>query len=284
VRPPSAANLLGARGPEPAAPAAGFSEAGPFTARVPGVTQRFDLGVHYFLRREYREAVRYFQEAVREEPADAAAWSYYGIALAHLGRAGEAEAALARAIALSPENPEAWFHLGVARSLREEWPEAASAYRHTVALTPDDMVAWHRLGVALAESGDEVAASAAFERALVLSREVAPGAAGPPPASRIRDDHLAETGEREGAREAKSWLDLALSLLSLGDEEEAVAAYERAYTLDPERAQHSLFRPMLRLLTAVQGGPEPEETPVPLAPEPAVPERPRPNYRRPEVG
>ena len=33
--------------------------------------------------------------------------------------------------------------------------------------------------------------------------------------------------------EAQSWLDLALRLLSLGEEQEAVAAYERAYTLRP---------------------------------------------------
>jgi tetratricopeptide (TPR) repeat protein len=248
------------------------------------VTQRFDLGIHYFLRREYREAARYFQEVVRDSPADGVAWSYFGITLSHLGRAGEAEAALARAIALAPGNAEAWFHLGVARSLREEWPEAVSAYRHAVALTPDDMVAWHRLGVALAESGEEVAASAAFERALVLSREVVTTGPVPPLSSRMRDDHVVETGEREGSREAKSWLDLALSLLSLGDEEEAVAAYERAYTLDPERAQHSLFRPMLRLLTAVQGGPDLDEAPGPVPPVPSTPERPRPRDRRPEVG
>jgi Flp pilus assembly protein TadD len=249
------------------------------------VTQQFDLGVHYFLRREYAEAIRAFREAIRENPSDGGAWSYLGISLAHLGRGPEAEAALARAIALAPQNPEAWFHLGVARSLREEWSEAATAYRHAVALSPDDMVAWHRLGVALAESGEEVAAAAAFERALVLSREVtSSGESAPAPSARVRDDHVVETGEREGTREAKSWLDLALSLLSLGDEEEAIAAYERAYTLDPERAQHSLFRPMLRLLTAVQGGPEPDVSPRPLSPAPGGPERPRPDRRRPEVG
>lgn len=246
------------------------------------MNQTFDIAVHYLLRREYSDAVRSFRDVVRDEPTNAAAWSYYGIALAHLGRASEAEAALARAVALAPRNPEAWFHLGVARSLREEWGEAASAYRRAVALVPDDMVAWHRLGVALAESGDEVAASAAFERALVLSREV-PSSDAPEPAVRQRmDDHVQETGEREGAREAKSWLDLALSLLSLGDEEEAIAAYERAYTLDPERAQHSLFYPMLRLLTAVQGGPE-EAAPGPGAPERPDGSRPRPPIHRPEV-
>jgi tetratricopeptide (TPR) repeat protein len=127
------------------------------------------------------------------------------------------------------------------------------------------VVAWHRLGVALAESGDESAASAAFERALVLSREVGPNEKGTVPRTvHHLDDHEEEPGAREGAREAKSWLDLALSLLSLGDQEEAIAAYERAYTLDPARARASLFRPMLRLVTAVAGG---TPSPVPARPE-----------------
>jgi Flp pilus assembly protein TadD len=260
------------------------------------VTHRFDIAVHYFLRREYENAATVFREVVAERPADPAAWAYYGISLTHLGRAAEAEGALSRAIALSPENSEAWFHLGVARSLRDEWASAAQAYRHAVALSPSDMVAWHRLGVALAESGDEPSASVAFERALVLSREVSsveesleaemeelPRPVAPPAAVPELDDHITETGEREGAREAKSWLDLALSLLSLGDEEEAVAAYERAYTLDPERASRSLFRPMLRLVTAVQDESAEAENPFPNDPR-RPPEGPRRSPPRPEVG
>jgi tetratricopeptide (TPR) repeat protein len=261
------------------------------------VTHRFDVAVHYFLRRDYERAAAELRDVVREQPANATAWAYFGISLAHLGRAADAEGALSRAIALSPDNAEAWFHLGVARSLRDEWGSAAQAYQRTVALAPDDMVAWHRLGVALAESGDEPSASVAFERALVLSREVVPSGGAteveeaptaptppsPPSRSEDTDDHLEETGEREGAREAKSWLDLALSLLSLGDEEEAVAAYERAYTLDPERARRSLFRPMLRLVTAVQEGSEEAATPWPNEPggRPEAPRRPPP---RPEIG
>jgi tetratricopeptide (TPR) repeat protein len=247
--------------------------------------QLFRLGVQHLLKKEYDRAAAAFGEVVRESPQDGAAWSNYGLALTHLGKAAEAELALSRAIALVPKNGEAWFHLGVARALREEWGDAASAYRRAVALEPNDLVAWHRLGVALAECGEEPAASVALERALVLSRELptASGASARTSAGRT-DDHSQEGGEREGSREAKSWLDLALSLLALGDEDEAIAAYERAYTLDPDRATHSLFRPMLRLLTAVG-----EETPAALPdslPPPDGPERPeavRPP-RRPEVG
>jgi tetratricopeptide (TPR) repeat protein len=251
-----------------------------------GMTQQFRVGVQHLLRKEYDLAAAAFGELVRENPADGRAWSNYGLALTHLGKAAEAELALSKAVALAPRDGEAWFHLGVARALRDEWPDAASAYRRAVALDPGDMVAWHRLGVALAEAGEEPAAAVAFERALVLSRDVASASSGAARAHSSRaDDHSDEGGEREGAREAKSWLDLALSLLALGDEDEAVAAYERAFTLDPERAARSLFRPMLKLLTAV-GDESPPTEALEAVSRPGGPERPeavRPPPR-PEVG
>jgi len=228
------------------------------------VPHALDLGIARYLRHQYEEAAASFREVLRADPGHAAAWSFYGMALAHLGRAADAEAALSKAVELAPQNGEAWFHLGVARGLREEWADAASAYRRAVAIAPNDVVAWHRLGVACAESGDESSASAAFERALVLSRDVPSAETAPPPRPvSLLDDHVTEPGEREGGREAKSWLDLALSLLSLGDQEEAIAAYERAYTLDPARARASLFRPMLRLVTTVGSEPAPPPPPRP---------------------
>jgi Flp pilus assembly protein TadD len=244
------------------------------------VVQRFDTGVRHLRAREYGPAADDFLAVVKERPTDPAAWSNYGVALAHLGRGSDAETALSKAVAMAPRNEDAWFHLGVARGLRGEWEEAARAYQRAVGLAPNDMVAWHRLGVALAESGDETGASAAFERALVLSREVPPN-----PESQVSlpphriDDHADESGEREGAREAKSWLDLALSLLSLGDEEEAIAAYERARTLDAERAERSLFKPMLRLMTAVSGDLTPMDEVGPERPETRRPPLPRPEIR-----
>ena len=253
------------------------------------MSQQFDLGVHYFLKGDHQRAARAFHDVLLDDPHNPKAWAYLGISLSHLGRAPEAEAALSKAISLAPQNSEAWFHLGVARSLRQEWPEAVSAYRHAVALVPDDLVAWHRLGVALSESGDEEAAGAAFERALVLSRETGTSPLEEPAAPDGADAHLTETGERETGREAQSWIDLALSLLSLGEEEEAIAAYERAYTIDPRRAGGSLFRPMLQLLSAASGQPE-EEPPATEADRPEGP--PEPEYRprpirptdRPEIG
>jgi cytochrome c-type biogenesis protein CcmH/NrfG len=244
------------------------------------VTEGFDRGLDLARSGAYRDAARAFQDVLRENPENGRAWSYLGMSLAHLGEGALAESALARAIRLEPEDGEAWFHLGVARSLRREWSEAASAYRRATGLAPDDLVAWHRLGVALAESGDSDGATVAFERALVLSRETGRPVPTDLPAlaDEDADPHATEPGAREDAREAESWLRLALNLLSLGDEEEAVAAYERAYTIDPERASRSLFRPMLRLMVAAEGRPIDDSEPAmgPIGDRPQGPRRPRP--------
>ncbi len=251
------------------------------------MTREFDVGLELFARKEYARASKVFEEVLLGDPHHARAWSYLGISLAHMGRAPEAEKALQRAIQIAPTNGECWFHLGVAQTLEADWPRAAETLRHAAALMPTDLAAWHRLGVALAESGDVEGSTAAFERALILSRETGVLDRAVRPRRGPGDDHLAEPGEREGPKEAESWISLALSLLTLGDVEEAVAAYERGYSVDPDRARHSMFRPMLKLLSATSeghgeelpGGRAFEEAPVspirpPQRPAPADPDGP----------
>lgn len=221
------------------------------------MTRGFDVGLELFGRRQYARAAKAFEEALLGDPHHARAWSYLGISLAHMGRAPAAGEALRRALELAPGNAEGWFHLGVAHCLEGHWADAAEALRRAVALLPGDMAAWHRLGVALAEAGDREGSAAAFERALILSRETGHGDRFGRASRSSEDDHLAEPGQREGPKEAESWISLALSLLTLGDVEEAVAAYERGYSVDPDRARHSMFRPMLKLLSATsEGSPE----------------------------
>jgi tetratricopeptide (TPR) repeat protein len=247
------------------------------------VTREFDVGLELFARKEYSRATRVFEEVLLGDPHHARAWSYLGISLAHMGRAPEAEQALQRALQLAPSNGECWFHLGIAQTLEADWPRAADTFRHAAALLPRDMAAWHRLGVALAESGDIEGSAAAFERALILSRET--GSLERPlrhPHGSV-DDHLAEPGEREGPKEAESWISLALSLLTLGDVEEAVAAYERGYSVDPDRARHSMFRPMLKLLSATSNASAEElvgDRPLEGAPVSPVRAAPRPGTSR----
>jgi tetratricopeptide (TPR) repeat protein len=57
-------------------------------------------------------ALRQAERALKADPGSADAEHARGLALAHLGRARDAEAALARAAELFPENPWPWFDLG----------------------------------------------------------------------------------------------------------------------------------------------------------------------------
>ena len=238
----------------------------------------FAVGRRLFVQKEFSRAVKAFHEALVSDPQNPRVWSYLGMSLAHSGRAVEAEQALQRAVAISPQNAEGWFHLGVARGLEAKWAEAAEAYRRAVAILPDDLAVWHRLGVALAEAGDEAGSAAAFERALILSRDDGDARRPERRVSGPVDNHVVEPGERAGPKEVDSWLSLALSLLALGEVEEAVAAYEKGYSIDPERARRSLFRPMLVLLTAAAGSPT---DPGPDGPVPDRPTSPTPPPHRP---
>ncbi|MFZ0830189.1 MAG: tetratricopeptide repeat protein [Thermoplasmata archaeon] len=256
------------------------------------MTREFDVGLELFARKEYARAAKAFEEVLFGDPHHARAWSYLGISLAHMGRAGDAEQALQRAIQIAPSNGECWFHLGVAQGLEADWARAAETLRHAAALMPSDMAAWHRLGVALAEAGDIEGSAAAFERALILSRDTGAVERSIHHLRGSSDDHLSEPGQREGPKEAESWISLALSLLTLGDVEEAVAAYERGYSVDPDRARHSMFRPMLKLLSATSDGPSEslpggrafEETPVSPIRPPQRPPTPDPNTPLAGVG
>ena len=249
------------------------------------MTRKFDLAIRLTVEGLDENAVSMFRAVVEDEPQNSSAWSYLGMCLAHLGRGDLAEEALSRAIALRPQNPVLVPSGRCAGAPPRMAPGRVGLIERAVALQPNDMVAWHRLGVALAESGDETGAVTAFERALVLSRETGQDPRDRPPHRAVPDRHDEEVSEQEGFAETKTWLDLALSLLSLGEEEAAVAAYDRAYTLDPDRARQSLFRPMLELVTAASGPPTDDSAPP--APRPATPHpnAPRPaEPPRPEVG
>jgi tetratricopeptide (TPR) repeat protein len=61
------------------------------------------IGTSHYLLREYNEAVEVLKETIRSYPHHA--WAHYRLAaaLGQLGRAGEAQVALQKAIAIAPK-------------------------------------------------------------------------------------------------------------------------------------------------------------------------------------
>ena len=89
-----------------------------------------------------------------------------GQALAHLGRAEDAEAAFHQAVTHDPHLAEAWLALGQLAAQNADWPTAANHAQQTLNLRFDLGAAHHLLGAARQALGQPAAAFAALEQAL----------------------------------------------------------------------------------------------------------------------
>lgn len=98
-----------------------------------------------------------------EDPQGVNAWA---LALSEAGRQTEAQAALARALALDPENAPAMELQGLVALRRESFAEARDRSRAALGLNPDLPRAWNNLGVALYQLGDVDGALDAWQHAV----------------------------------------------------------------------------------------------------------------------
>ncbi len=125
-------------------------------ARIGG---RSDLGVAFIGR------------AVRARPEVAHYYIDLGQALAELGHAEEARAALQVAVLREPDDPRA--HVALATTLERlgRFDEAIASRRTATSLAPDDAQSWHQLGALLGRLGRLAEAEAAFRRTVALLPE-----------------------------------------------------------------------------------------------------------------
>lgn len=110
----------------------------------------------------------------REQPENAEANYYYGIALWKRARSTDtkdlkpAEALLKKAVALDPAFADAYLQLGIVRSDNGDFDGAMAAYQKAVELSPALTEGHHRLALAYKRLGDETRAQqelAAYEGA-----------------------------------------------------------------------------------------------------------------------
>jgi tetratricopeptide (TPR) repeat protein len=207
----------------------------------------------HFEAREYAEAIRIYQQLVREEPDDAGLRASLAGALGAAGRPDEALAQLEQAIALEPANPEAWHNRGVIREARGEREAAIQDYETALRFAPDYVAsrkALARLRGGAAPAGEQPAtpnerlAAALVERA----REAA-----------LRGDYAGamatlDEAERIAPRLARVPHYRANVAHLMGDRAGAIAALERALALEPE---NPLFRTNLERLQREREGAPP---------------------------
>ena len=127
------------------------------------------LGMVYYLRRQYDEAIAECQKGVALNPNSAEANFRYGHALRYAGRFDEAIPVIKKAIRLNPITPMAYINnLGWAYGLSGQYEKAISTWNSAIKRNPDYFFAY--LGLALVHqlSGNEVKAREAAAEVMRL--------------------------------------------------------------------------------------------------------------------
>jgi len=132
---------------------------------------RNDYGVELAALGRDDDARAVFQEALRADPADWAAYFNLGRISYQEKKYPEAEKWLRQAMALNDNAPDVYLSLGLVELRSNRVPESLASMRRAVELRPNDPTYLFAYGVVLAQTGDCVSARAQLRAAL----EVRPG-------------------------------------------------------------------------------------------------------------
>lgn len=105
------------------------------------------LGYLHTQRKEYVEADRYFQLALRLNP-DASAWFNLGFMRDQQGHKAQAIDAFQEAVRLDPKLDRAWYGLGMAQASLGQHEAAVASLEQAGFLEPRNAPIWYALGMA----------------------------------------------------------------------------------------------------------------------------------------
>jgi len=122
---------------------------------------------------QWPEVLSFTQKWHVENPADAKALFYQGVALAATGRFAEAETAYRHALKLDPTDSKGWNNLAaVLFDALNQPAEGAKCLAHSLKLDPGNKLGWANLASMNGQLGRHVQARVCAERALDLDPQM----------------------------------------------------------------------------------------------------------------
>ncbi len=141
-------------------------ESGPVISTVPESAQsQLVRGVEHYRRREYDQAILFFEAAIEATHDFADAHYHLGLALYQLGRFEDAADAFGMALCFAPTLSRAQLALAHAENMQGKSVQALSTLELLLE-RESDVDAWNLRGTLLLERGDVTAAIASFEAAV----------------------------------------------------------------------------------------------------------------------
>jgi tetratricopeptide (TPR) repeat protein len=174
---------------------------------VPAVNEELQSAIERQKQGEVAAALAVYERLCRDDPENAQALRYLGLARFQLGQHQEGIVYVQRSISLTPHNAPAWSDLGRMYALLNRRQEAMRCFRQSVRVDPCYADGWHNLGTVFKQLGEHEAAFAALKNALLL------------------DPTRADT-----------YLNLGNLLIGADQFEDAVECFERAAQHDPTLA------------------------------------------------
>lgn len=129
------------------------------------------LGLLAGQTKDFVQAVRLLEEAIKGDPTNPGAYCNRGLALQELGRLHEALDSYNRAIALKGDYPVAFFNRGNALKDLGEWDAAVKSYDRAIEASPSMVAAHYNRGVVLQEIKDWESALASYDRTIALKAD-----------------------------------------------------------------------------------------------------------------
>jgi tetratricopeptide (TPR) repeat protein len=224
-------------------------EAEPVEQNQLSAEEWFERAFAFQENKNFDEAIRCYQEAIRLNPDYAAAHNNLGVLLKDLKRYDEAEVNYRKAIELNPSLPEAYSNLGILLKNLKRYEEAEVNYRKAIEVNPDYATAYYGLGYLLNNLKRYEEAEVNYRKAIELN-EASPSGGNPDYASAyynlgnlLRDlkrYEEAEVNYRKAIEldpdDATAYSNLGSLLSDLKRSEEAEAAYRKAIEIKPDYA------------------------------------------------
>ncbi len=127
----------------------------------------YSRGIVYYNAGEYENAVSEFQQAIKENPANAEAYFYLGMCYKE-SYSTDAVDAFKTAVSINPGYAEAYCNLGIVYNKLNMHKEAAAALQEALQINPDYSEALLNLGIAYALGKEYRAAVKMLERSVEM--------------------------------------------------------------------------------------------------------------------
>lgn len=195
-------------------------------------------GMNLLDRHEFRQAIRQFDLALRENPKDAAAYQWRGAAYAHRGNFDQAIKDLSRAIRLDPLQVTAYINRSYAYRSQDDLAHALADITSAVKLEPSDADLRRRRGYIYSRMGEHDKAIADFSAMISLSPRDARGYEQRANEYNIIGEYrkaIADYGSaiRLSPEEPSNYAACAHDEFMLHDYDAAIADYRKAAAVDP---------------------------------------------------